>query len=178
MSADSEKGKREIEQMVLDQFLDSFPIITGRTLTDEWSDHAEQVEGSPDYIIGLDGRAFGIELTEIRDAGDVWDYIAEAYRLASQKSESYTRRGVFSFPIALVTYSTTPALFDMRKALEREIVQADFDALGFSEVWAVDFSDAFYSAGHPLRRADMFCFKPIEWFGFRRIDDGDRKPYG
>ena len=55
--------------------------------------------------------------------------------------------------------------------------QDDFEELGFEEIWAVDFSDAFYSSGHPFRRADMFCFKPKEWFGFHRIGD-DRKPYG
>jgi hypothetical protein len=164
--------------VVLDQLLDSFPIITGRTPTDEWNDHAEKVEGSPDHIIGLDGKAFGIELTEIRDAGNAWGYVDEAYRLASKKSDSYTLRGIFCFPIALVMYSTTPPLFDIRKSLEGAIYQSDFETLGFSEVWAVDFSDAYYSPGHPLRRADMFCFKPVDWFGFHRIGDHDRKPYG
>jgi hypothetical protein len=166
-----------IEDMVLEQLLDSFPIITGRTPTDEWHDHVEKVEGSPDHIIGRDGKAFGIELTEIRDADDAWGYVDEAYRLASKKSDSYTRRGIFRFPIALVMYSTTPPLFDIRKSLEGAISQADFETLGFSEVWAVDFSDAYYSSGHPLRRADMFCFKPVDWFGFHRIGDHDRKPY-
>lgn len=140
-----------IEDMVLEQLLDSFPIITGRTPTDEWHDHVEKVEGSPDHIIGRDGKAFGIELTEIRDADDAWGYVDEAYRLASKKSDSYTRRGIFRFPIALVMYSTTPPLFDIRKSLEGAISQADFETLGFSEVWAVDFSDAYYSS--PLARA-------------------------
>lgn len=177
MSADSEMGKREFENMVLDQLLNSFPIVTGRTVTEEWDGDASQVEGSPDFIIGLDRRPFGIELTEIRRAGDPWDYVAEAYRLASQKSDSYARRGIFRFPIALVMHSTEPPLFDIRKSLEGAIYQTDFETLGFSEVWAVDFSDAYYSPGDLLRRADMFCLKPNEWFGFHRIG-GDRKPYG
>jgi len=152
---------------VLEQLLDSFPIITGRTPTDEW-DHAEKVEGSPDHIIGLDGKTFGIELTEIRDAADAWGYVDEAYRLASKKSDSYTRRGVFRFPIALVMYSTTPPLFDIKTFLEGAILPADFETLGFSEVWAVDFSDAYYSSGHPLRKANMFCFKPGNWVSSHR----------
>jgi hypothetical protein len=140
---ENKTGKSMIEDMVLEQLLDSFPIITGRTPTDEWHDHVEKVEGSPDHIIGRDGKAFGIELTEIRDADDAWGYVDEAYRLASKKSDSYTRRGIFRFPIALVMYSTTPPLFDIRKSLEGAISQADFETLGFSEVWAVDFSDAY-----------------------------------
>jgi hypothetical protein len=79
--SDSDRGKQMIEDMVLEQLLDSFPIITGRTLTDEWHDHAEKVEGSPDHIIGLNEKAFGVELTEIRDANDAWGYVDEAQLL-------------------------------------------------------------------------------------------------
>ena len=106
-----------------------------------------------------------------------WDYVAEAYRLAAQKSDSYTRRGIFAFPIGLVMYSSNPPLFEMRSALRKAVEQTDFEYLGFAEIWAVDFSDAYYSPGHPFRRADMFCFKPGGWFGFYRLGD-DRKPYG
>jgi hypothetical protein len=67
------------------------------------------------------------------------------YLLASQKSDSYARRGIFRFPIALVMHSIEPPLFD--NSLKTTTWQDDFEALGFSEVWAVDF-------GHPLRRAD------------------------
>jgi len=179
MSEDSEIGKREIETMVLDQVLDVLPLITGRTVSDEWDDtDATQIDGSPDCVIGLDGHALGIELTEIRNAGDACDYAAEAYRLASKKSESYQRRGLFRFPIALVMYSSAPALFDIREPLKGAFEQADFDALGFSEIWAVDFSDAYYNPRDPGRLADTFCFKPVEWFGFYRTGHTDRKPYG
>jgi hypothetical protein len=178
MSHDSEFGKQEIEDMILDQLLDSFTIITGRTVTDEWSDDAKKVEGSPDHIIGLDGKAFGVELTEIRDVEDADSYVDEAYRLATKKSESYARRGVFKFPIALVMYSTTPPLFDLRNSVEAATFQADFEGLGFAEIWAIDFSDAYYSPSDPRRRADMFCFKPTDLFGFHRIGNHNRKPFG
>ena len=178
MSEESEIGKREIEAMILDQLLDSLPIVTGRTVTEEWEGEAEKVEGSPDQIIGLDGKAFGIELTEIRDAEDTESYVDEAYRLASRKSDSYSRRGIFRFSIALAMYSMTPPLFEFRKSLEAAVFQPDFEELGFTEIWAVDFSDAYYSAGDPRRPADMFCFKPATWFGFHRIGGHNRKPYG
>ena len=178
MSHDSEFGKREIENMVLDQLLDSFPIVTGRTVTDDWDDDAKKVEGSPDHIIGLDGKAFGIELTEIRGAEDSHCYVDEAYRIASRKSESYSRRGIFTFPIALVMYSTSPPLFDLRNSLETTTFQADFDGQGFAEVLSIDFSDAYYSPRDPRRKADMFCFKPVDLFGFHRIGSHNRKPFG
>ena len=90
------------------------------------------MEGSPDHIIGLDGKPFGVELTEILDAEDVEGYVNEAYRLASKKNESYSRRGIFRFPIALAMYSTTPPLFDFRASLEATAFQDDFEALGFA----------------------------------------------
>jgi hypothetical protein len=56
--------------------------------------------------------------------------------------------------------------------------QDDFEQLGFSEIWAVDFSDAYYTPGDPRRRPDMFCFKPEELFGSHGIGPAGRKPYG
>jgi hypothetical protein len=177
MPADSEMGKRQIESMVLEEVLDSLPIITCRVVTEDWAGDARQVEGSPDFIIGLDGHPFGIELTEIRGINDPRDYVDVAYRLGSQKSESYARRGIFRFPIALIMHSNEPPLFDIRNAIAAATFQEDFEALDFNEIWAIDFSDAYYSPRDPRRSADMFCFKPREWFGFHRIG-GDRKPYG
>jgi len=177
MSTDSEMGKRQLESMVLDQLLDSFSLITGRAVTEHWDGDGSQVEGSPDFIIGLDGHPFGIELTEIRGIDDPRDYVDEAYRLGSQKSDSYGRRGIFRFPIALIMHSNEPPLFDIRNAVAAATFREDFEALGFNEIWAIDFSDAYYSSRDPRRPADMFCFKQREWFGFHGIG-GDRKPYG
>ena len=97
MSEDSEIGKRQIEEIVLDQLLDTLPILTGRAVTNEWEGDAQRVDGSPDHIIGLDGQPFGVELTEIRGAEDAQGYVDEAYRLASKKSESYARPAFFAF---------------------------------------------------------------------------------
>lgn len=175
--SDQEIGKRMTEEMILEQLLESLPRITGRAVTDEWEGAAGQVEGSPDFIIGLDDQPFGIELTEVRGASSAWDYFEEASRLAWQKHVSYERRGLFRFPIALVIHSSALALFDIGRDLE-SFNQEEFDKTGFAEVWGVDFSDPYYSAGHPLRLADMYCFKSAAWFGFHRIGLGDRKPFG
>src|SRR6516162_9292567 len=93
MSYDRELGKREAETDACEQILDTFSDVIGWNVTDEWEGDAEQVEGSPDCIIGLDGKAFGIELTEIWDTEDAQSYLDEAYRIAAKKSESYSRRG-------------------------------------------------------------------------------------
>lgn len=174
---DVDRGKRMIEEMVLEQLLNSWPIITGKIVTDEGTDGFPQVEGSPDFVIGVNGKPVGAELAEIRDVSDAWGYFEEASRLAWQKHESYARRHLLGNPIILFLHSQNPALFDIKAELER-FNASEFDQTGFSEVWAIDFSDAYYSPGHPLRRADMFCFKSQDWFGFHRIGSNDPKPYG
>lgn len=169
--------KRQIEIMVLDPLLESFSLITGRAVTEDRDGDAREVEGFPDFVIGLDRQPFGIELTEIRGIDVAWDYVGESYRVGSQKSDSYVRRGIFRFPIALIMHSNEPPLFDIRNAIAAATFRENFEALGFDEVWAIDFSDAYYSPRDRRRPADMFCFKPREGFGFHRIG-GDRKPYG
>jgi hypothetical protein len=138
---DKELGKREVETDIFGQVVDAFSSVAGWNITDDWDGEAEQIEGSPDAIVGRDGRPFGVELTEIRDTEDAESYIAEAYRLAERKSASYSRRGLFKFPIALAMYSYSPPLFAIKKNLAASIYQPDFEALGFSEIWAFDFSD-------------------------------------
>ncbi|MDQ2081033.1 hypothetical protein RA307_12645 [Xanthobacteraceae bacterium Astr-EGSB] len=174
---DKERGKHMVEEMVLEQLMESFPVITGRAITEEAHGEFAQVEGSPDFVFGLDGHALGIELAEIRHAEDAEAYLAEVSQLAWQKHESYERRGLFRNPIALILHSIAIPLFD----IQRELAAAssdEFDEVGFVEVWCVDFSDAYYSAQDLRRPADMFCFKPRQWFGFHRIGWWDRKPFG
>jgi hypothetical protein len=67
--------------------------------------------------------------------------------------------------------------------LQRELVHlesfVDFVDLDFIEVWGIDFSDDYYTPGHPYRMPDLFCFKPRSRFGFHRIEAfWDRKPFG
>jgi hypothetical protein len=175
---DIDTGKRMVEEMVLEQLLDSFPLITGWTLTDDWAKDFPRVEGSPDFVVGIEGIGWGIELAEVRGADNAWSYYDEASRIAWKKHESYARRGLFANPIALVFHSDHPPLFDVRHALTRLAAEREFDPLGFVEVWAVDFSDAYFSPGHAFRLADVFCFKPSATSGFHRIGDHGRKPYG
>lgn len=171
-------GKRMIEDMMLDQVLDAFPRITGRTVTDDGVDGFPQIEGSPDFVIGLDGKAVGVEIAEIRNTVDAWSYYEEANRIAWKKHASYERRGLFRNPIILVLYSGGPPLYEIHHELSWFDDHREFEDAGFIEVWAADFSDEYYSAQDPRRPADMFCFKPSDMFGFHRIGGYDRKPWG
>src|SRR4051812_29546348 len=110
---DNEYGKRLVEEMILEQLLVSFPAITGRKSTDDAQGEFEKKESSPDFVIGIDGQAFGIELTEICDVEDASEYLEEASRLAWKKHRSYEKRGLFLNPIILIFHSVAVPLFDV-----------------------------------------------------------------
>lgn len=167
-----------IEGMMLEEILDAFPRITGRSVADDGTEALPQVEGSPDFVVSLDGVPTGIEISEVRGTSDAWSYYEEASRISWKKHESYERRGLFRNPIILILYSSSPPLFEIERELAFFAAHGDFDAYGFQEMWTTDFSDEYYSAQDPRRPADMFCFKPRRWFGFHRIGGDDRKPWG
>ena len=83
--SDKEIGKRMVEEIALENIIDAFTSITGRTITDEGSDGFSKVEGSPDLFFGFDGRALGIEIAEVRDVNDPEGYLGKACDIAWKK---------------------------------------------------------------------------------------------
>jgi hypothetical protein len=66
-----------VEEMMLERLLEPISFVTGRTLTEEGTDGFARVEGSPDFVVGFDGRPFGIELAEVRDVDDSVAYYGD-----------------------------------------------------------------------------------------------------
>ncbi len=97
-------GLRELETDVADSFEAEFPVVTGRTVK-----LIESVGDPPDRVALIDGMETGVELTAIH-AGSADDIVAEVLRLARQKHDSYTRRGVFDRgPMILLGHLDWPA---------------------------------------------------------------------
>jgi hypothetical protein len=164
--------KREIESDTVEPFVESYRMVTGRSL-----EILEQRE-SPDFETLMNGQRVGIELTEIRGATDGFSYMDEVVRLASKKGDSYRGRGLFTRPIFLVCHSKSPALFDIHRELEFGVWD-DLEVFGFAEIWLMDLSDEYYSPRDWRRPADLFCVTPDEQFGFHRVaPDVGRKPFG
>lgn len=107
--------KKEIEGELLDAFVKSYELITGRRLSDV--DSSE----SPDFLAVLDGRSVGLEVSELRLAADEDpdDYVAEAWRIAEKKDDSYRRHSRFSIPIILVFFARRPAVSLFRGILNQ-----------------------------------------------------------
>jgi hypothetical protein len=82
---------------------------------------------------------------------------------------------VFDFYM-FVMDSFDPTLFNSKATLTATAFRPNFYARGFSEIWAVDFSDAYVNV--PRRTADMFCSKPASSSGFLCIGSHDRSHSG
>jgi hypothetical protein len=170
-------GKREVEISVADTFEAEFPLITGRPV------QILSAGESPDRIALIDGVEAGLELTSIK-AGSAADILTEVLRLASQKHESYQRRGIFEIrPIILLgdldwpaRDVEGPALYDLREELQELIVPSDFARFGFSEIWLMDDGPKYTSRRDPRAPADFFCFAPSEKVGFWERER-KRRPY-
>jgi hypothetical protein len=168
---------REDEDCVADTFETEFTVVTGRTVK------IVSVGESPDRVALIDGIETGVELTSIR-AASADDIVSEVLRLASQKHESYERRGIFDAgPIILLGHLgwpakdvEGPALYDVRRQLEDLIVASDFDRFGFSEIWLMDDGLKYTSRQDPRAPADFFCFAPAEKIGFWQRER-KRRPY-
>lgn len=169
---DKDYGKKIAEEMIMESLTDSFEMITDLSITGIKSSE------SPDFLANIGGLDIGIELAEIRDQTDAFDYKDEAYRIVDKKNESYSRRGLFKRqPIMLVLYSYSPPLFDIKDQLD-QLYLGDFQGLGFHFIWLMDLSDEYFSAGDPRRPADLYCLSPREFQGFHRFGDWARKPFG
>ena len=88
---------------VLDELLDSFPIITGRQLTDEMDgDHLGTDPNSPDFIIGLDGRAFETEENFRALRAEVADVRRDVEELKSRADNSAGYSKEIDHPLARI----------------------------------------------------------------------------
>jgi hypothetical protein len=174
---DNALGRLEVETGIADTFETEFPVITFRTVK------ILSPGESPDRIALIDGIETGVELTAIK-AGNVEHIIAEVLRLASQKHESYERRGIFDIrPILLLGHLDWPAkdvegpaLYDVHEELAELIVPSDFNGFGFSEIWLIDEGPKYTSRRDPRAPADFFCFAPAEKIGFWELER-KRRPY-
>jgi len=165
--------KKEVENELLDAFVDSHTLITGRGLTDIESSE------SPDFLAVMEGRLVGVEVSELRlaDDEDAYGYVEEAWRIADKKNTSYKRHNRFSIPIILVLFAQRPPLYELQDEIA-DMVLEDFDTLEFEEVWFADLSDEYLSVRDPRRPADLFGVSPATYRGFHRYGNWGRKPYG
>ena len=167
---DTDHGKRMVEEMTLQSFLEAYPRVTGNSV-----EVLEQSE-SPDFSVLINGSEIGVELTEIH-ASEPDDYIDGVLRLSSKKENIFERIGAFYRPIILLCYGRHLPLFDIRTFLDETSNWIDLSKSKFSEIWLMDLSDNYYSVQDPRKPADLYCLSPSQLRGFYEIER-TRKPFG
>lgn len=167
---DIDHGKKLVEQMIIESFVDSFPRVTGRHVG-----IISQGE-SPDFVALVEGLEIGIELTEIR-AESPEAYLDEVVRLSLNKEMTFERIGVFRRPTILLCHGRQPPIYDMRRFLDSTASWCDLTETQFSEIWLMDLSDEYYSIRDPRKPADFYCLSPAEMAGFYECER-TRKPFG
>ena len=168
-------GNQTADDARLKRFLDACSIVGDPAPAAEID--GRSADGVPDFILGFGGSPIGVELAEIRGAVDGKSYYRKARRIALGKHDGCLERGLFQNPVILILRSSAPSLFEIRRDLIRLASNADFLCLGFEEIWAMDFSNEGHAAQEPSRKPDMFCFKPVEMFGFHRIGWSEGRPF-
>ena len=165
--------KKEIELELVNTFVDSYRLITGRSIV------VTESSESPDFLAKINNDRCGIEATEIHMSceSDAYAYVEEAWRIAEKKHMSYTKHERFTMPIILVFFASQPPLSELHEEIADTCLE-DFDDLGFSEMWFADLSNEYFSCRDLRRPADLFGVSPEEWRGFHRYGNWGRKPFG
>ncbi len=179
---DQEIGKKEVERIELEPFLDAYRIVTGELLS------VIEAGENPDFICERsDGTEVGIELTKVtREPRDIfWENILDQkehidpyeaqeyiYHLIEKKEGARTSRyAVRVKETILVLQLVDGALDIIHVALEG--LEEDFKNHGFCEIWLADYSglDAYGDI-------ELFGLYPKKWWGFHQRPNPGRKPYG
>ena len=179
---DKEIGKKEVERMELDPFLEAYRHSTGRVFKCCWG-----LE-NPDFICERDsGEKIGIELTKVmRDPRDKfweqvlfrkeepesYEFLETIFHLIEKKEEARKKRYVEAVgDIILVLQITDGSLNNIAPMLDG--LEDDFNGYGFEEIWLAD-----YSGLEAYGDIELFCLYPARIFGFYQRPRPDRKPYG
>jgi len=180
--SDQETGKKQVESIELDPFLEAYEVATGT--------HLSVVEGgeNPDFIcLHRDGIPIGLELTKITRRRDIVyserilgrkehmssdQALTEIFSRIEWKEQArktrYTARVALSM---LVLQLVDGSLDDLRYVLQG--LQNQFGDHGFAEIWLAD-----YSGQDAYNDIELLGLHPQSRWGYYQRVWPDRKPYG
>jgi len=179
---DKEIGKKEVERMELNPFLEAYKHSTGKAIEFCWGSE------NPDFICERDnGEQIGIELTKVmRDPRDqIWERILfrkekpDSYEileticnLIEKKEKARKERYVNSVKNTILVLQIMDGSLDMIVPM-MEGLEEDFKGCGFKEIWLAD-----YSGLEAYGDIELFGLYPSEIYEFHQRPWPDRKPYG
>ena len=163
MLLNNENGKKHLESMDLDYFVEAYGYHTGEELLPvKASEH-------PDFKCQrADGSIISVELTKVmRDPADTaTDVIDKIYERLEKK------KGLASERTILVLQCFSCLLSEHRYFLDESLMD-NFDSYGFEEIWLAD-----YTGIEAYGDIELFCLCPKERWGYYQRPFPERKPYG
>jgi hypothetical protein len=161
MLLDNENGKKHIEKMELDYFIEAYEHSTVEKLI------PVGVAEPPDFICQReDGSIIGIELTKVMREPAETDALDKIYERLERK------KGLASENIFLVLQLVDCPIAELEYLLD-ESLKNDFGSYEFVEIWLADFTgiDAYGDI-------ELFCLFPSYRWGYYQRPNPGRKPYG
>lgn len=161
MILDNENGRKHVERMEFDYFVEAYEYFKGERLV------PVGVAEPPDFICQRpDGSVIGIELTKvIRDTTETGALDKICERLEK-------KRGLASEDVILVLQLVDCPITELEYLLD-ESLKNYFSSYGFVEIWLAD-STGIETYGD----IELFCLCPKECWGYYQRANPKRKPYG
>ncbi len=168
--SDQEIGKKEVERMEVEPFLEAYEWVTREALV------LIAYDENPDFIFERpNGEKVGIELTKLDCKADMDTYYEaqeEAhYRIAIKERARVSRYASRVNETILVLQLVDGSLDAIKTGFEG--LQADFKEHGFCEIWIAD-----YSGLEAFGDIELFGLYPERWWGHHRRLWPHRKPFG
>ena len=174
MASDREIGKKELELIQLNYFLEAYKYATGN----KFSPFVASFE-NPDFLVeDKDGRVLGVELTKLmrppdeQEEPDPYGQLEDIHYIIDKKEKARKERYVKKVAdTILVVEVVDGTLSDFIYFLEG--LKGDYSDHGFAEIWLSDYSDV-----DAYSNVELFCIFPEENWGFFERPNAGSKPYG
>ena len=180
--SDQEIGKKEVEGMELDPFLEAYEWTTKSALS------VVESGENPDFVCArASGELIGVELTKVMRRRDIarwerildrkdemapYDMLMELQALLEQKEGARKTRYVTRVPQTMLVLQLVDGSLDVLQHL-LDGMNDEFKDHGFAEVWLAD-----YSGLEAYGDIELFGLFPDKWWGYHERPWPDRKPYG
>lgn len=167
MILDNENGKKHVERMELDYFVDAYGYAIGEKLT------PIAATESPDFKCQrADGTVIGLELTKVMNSLENEDNMTGVEALDKVYESLERKKGLASEKIILVLQLVDCPISELKYLLDESLAK-DFGSYGFVDIWLAD-----YTGIEAYGDIELFCLYPSEHWGYYQRPNPKRKPYG
>jgi len=184
MASDQAIGKKELESIQLDYFLEAYEHATSVGLTRIIIPGLE----NPDFVVAdEEDRVLGVELTKLmrspeeqfftrvirrEEEPDSYGQLEQMHHLIAKKEEARTKRYVAKVAETILVIELVDGTLSSFMYLLEELA-GEYSDHGFAEIWLVDYSDT-----DAYGNVELFCLYPEDKWGIYERPNAGTKSYG